>query len=255
MGVLNITDDSFFDKSRFLSKKMLFAKINEILSAGVSILDIGACSTRPDSTPIPLEEELERLERVMPFLKMEFPDVLVSVDTFRADVAKIAVEQWKVDWINDVYAGDVDKNMFSVLAELKIPYVLTHYLQSNSYGIDLVNEIFTFFALKLEQLHSLGVENVILDVGFGFGKDLKQNFQLLSSLESFKKLNCPLLAGLSRKRMVWQTLGITPNEALNGTSVLNTIALLNGANIIRVHDVAEAKQVVDLVCKYKEANE
>lgn len=254
MGVLNITDDSFFDKSRILSKKMLFDKIHEMRSVGVSILDIGACSTRPDSSPVSLEEELRRLESVMPFLREEFPDILVSVDTFRSEVARIAIEDWGVNWINDVYAGDLDPNMFKVVSELKVPYILTHHLKSNLVGIDLVNEIFAFFVSKLEQLRSCGVEEVVLDVGFGFGKDLTQNFQILHFLEEFKKLNCPLLVGLSRKRMVWQTLGITPNEALNGTTVLNTIALLNGANILRVHDVAEARQVVDLVYEYNEAN-
>lgn len=254
MGVLNITDDSFFDKSRILSKKMLFDKIYEMRSVGVSILDIGACSTRPDSSPVSLEEELRRLESVMPFLREEFPDILVSVDTFRSEVARIAIEDWGVNWINDVYAGDLDPNMFKVVSELKVPYILTHHLKSNLVGIDLVNEIFAFFVSKLEQLRSCGVDEVVLDVGFGFGKDLTQNFQILHFLEEFKKLNCPLLVGLSRKRMVWQTLGITPNEALNGTTVLNTIALLNGANILRVHDVAEARQVVDLVYEYNEAN-
>lgn len=254
MGVLNITDDSFFDKSRILSKTMLFDKIHEMRSVGVSILDIGACSTRPNSSPVSLEEELRRLESVMPFLREEFPDILVSVDTFRSEVARIAIEDWGVNWINDVYAGDLDPNMFKVVSELKVPYILTHHLKSNLVGIDLVNEIFAFFVSKLEQLRSCGVEEVVLDVGFGFGKDLTQNFQILHFLEEFKKLNCPLLVGLSRKTMVWQTLGITPNEALNGTTVLNTIALLNGANILRVHDVAEARQVVDLVYEYNEAN-
>lgn len=255
MGVLNITDDSFFDKSRFNSKELIFAKISEMISSGVSILDVGACSTRPDSCAVSSELEIERLSSLLPFIRKEFPNILISVDTFRSEVAKIAVEEWGVDWINDVYGGDMDSKMFQVVSDLKIPYVLTHYLSSNLSGIELVNEIFTYFVAKLEQLRSLGVKEVVLDVGFGFGKNMEQNFQLLSMLEKFKELNFPLLVGLSRKRMVWQTLNITPNEALNGTTVLNTIALLNGANIIRVHDVLEAKQAVDLVCKYKEANQ
>lgn len=252
MGILNVTDDSFFDKSRYLSLKLLIAKAEEMILQGVSILDVGACSTRPDSTPVSTKEELSRLNAVMPTLRKQFPNVKISIDTFRAEVAKIAVNQWGVDCVNDVYGGTKDPLMISLISELKVPYVLTHSFESNLYGKELLNEIFTYFASNLERLYSIGVDNVIVDLGFGFGKDMIQNFQLLSAIDYFKTLNCPILVGLSRKRMVWQTLGISPNDALNGTSVLNTIALLNGADIIRVHDVLEAKQVVDLVSKYKE---
>lgn len=253
MGILNVTPDSFYAASRTpVNDRLLIDRVRRMLLEGASIIDVGACSTRPGSVPIDEKEELFRLHQALSVINEEFPDALLSVDTFRAAAAREAVREHGVAIINDVSAGAIDTRMFETVAELQVPYVLTHNplneeLPSSLHGDDFLRTVFTFFARKISFLQQLGVNDVVLDPGFGFGKTVEQNYLLMRSLADFKMFELPLLVGVSRKSMICKLLGVTPEDALNGTSVLNTFALLNGTHILRVHDVKQAVESIQIV--------
>ncbi|MCU0400062.1 MAG: dihydropteroate synthase [Algoriphagus sp.] len=252
MGILNLTPDSFFEGSRVsLEGKMVLSTAEKMISEGADFLDLGGYSTRPGAMDISTEEEIHRIAPAISLIKREFPEILISVDTFRSEVAKTAVESG-ADLINDISAGNLDSKMLETVAQLGVPYIAMHMrgtpqtMQQETAYQDLVPEILYYFAQKLEQFKKLGIKDVIIDPGFGFAKTREQNFQLLRDLKSFQRLGLPILAGVSRKSMIYKTLQISAYEALNGTTALNMFALLQGANILRVHDVKEAKETVTL---------
>ena len=253
MGVVNVTNDSFYAKSRCHSEGLIEAKVAKHLKEGASIIDIGAYSTKPGCHDIPAELEMEDIAMAMKVIVQEFPDAIVSVDTFRAEVARFAVEECGVAIVNDVSGGTMDPDMLSTVAKLHVPYVLMHIkgtpqtMQDDChYDGDMVDDIIKFFATQVERLKLLGVSDIIIDPGFGFAKDLDQNYLLMHRLDDFKVLELPILVGISRKSMIYKYLGGTPNDALNGTTVLNTIALTKGANILRVHDVKPAMEAIKI---------
>jgi len=257
MGILNITPDSFYDGGRYPTNENAVLQAGRMIREGAAIIDIGAVSTRPDAVEIDEKEEWSRLKNVLPVLRKEFPETIISVDTWRSSVAREAVA-CGADMINDISGGRFDKEMFETIAGLKVAYIMMHTqgtpgtMQQNPHYDDVVSDIFDFFAENLKKLRHLGVtDNIIIDPGFGFGKTVKHNYELLSKISKFKSLGFPLLAGLSRKSMINKILESKPSEALNGTSVLNTIALLNGADILRVHDVKEAVEAIKLVGFYQ----
>ena len=254
MGILNCTPDSFFAGSRKQSEKDIAERAHQIVAEGGSIIDVGAFSTRPGAQEVSEEEEMERLRRALPVVRREQPDVAVSVDTYRPDVARMVVEEYGVDIINDVSEGGktgiVDTPLepsqskvpaiFAMMGRLKVPYILMS-VQGN------LKDMLINFSGEVEQLRAEGCKDIILDPGFGFGKTIEENFKLLEEMDKLQALELPLLVGVSRKRMIHQTLGVTVDEALNGTTIINTAALLKGASILRVHDVKEAVQAVKLV--------
>lgn len=252
MGILNITSDSFFDGGNYLSENQWLEKALEMQTQGADIIDIGACSTRPGAIQVPFEEELERIVKATELIRKNVPNVLVSVDTYRAKIAEAAVKSG-AHIINDISGGTMDSEMFKTIARLKIPYILMHIqgtpqtMQQNPVYDNVVEDVLGFFNKKIAELTSLGVSKVILDPGFGFGKTIAHNYQLMSKLSSFAMLDLPLLVGVSRKSMIYKILNTTPAEALNGTTVLNTIALQKGARILRVHDVKQAKETIELL--------
>lgn len=249
MGILNITDDSFFEGSRVASPAELVSRASAMIDAGAGIIDVGACSTRPGSVPVEEAVELVRLHAALELLDKELPGVVVSVDTFRGAVARECVMNHNVAIINDVSGFEWDKTMFDVVAELRVPYVLTHSLGYAGEEVKYDNfmpQVLKRLAEKLWQLRQAGVPDVIVDPGFGFGKSLEQNYCMLSSLRDFELLDAPLLVGLSRKSMITRLLDVEASGALAATTALNLVALRNGADILRVHDVAEAVQAVKL---------
>lgn len=254
MGILNITADSFFAGSRFIAETEILKQAEKMLSEGATFLDVGGYSSRPGATDISVDEELQRAVSAIKSIIKEFPSALISIDTFRAEVARQAVREG-ASIINDISAGELDQNMFKTVAELKVPYIAMHMrgtpqtMKELTNYSNLIKEVFDYFVVKIDQLKKLGVNDVIIDPGFGFAKTTEQNFELLAHLDHFKYLDTPILAGLSRKSMIWKTLGITADEALNGTTALNMTALLNGANILRVHDVKEAVHVIKLASR------
>lgn len=251
MGIINLTPDSFYDKSRQNSEISALKQAEKMLADGADILDLGAVSTRPGSAEISIDEELNRLLPSLKSIRKSFPESIISVDTWSAEVAKAAINEG-ADIINDISGGTMDTGMFETIAQLKVPYILMHIqgtpqtMQQNPTYNDVVNEVIDFLALRIQKLRLLDVADIIVDPGFGFGKTLEHNFTLLKHLEKFKILDCPILAGISRKSMITKTLNISAEEALNGTTVLNTIALMKGAKILRVHDVKEAVEAVKL---------
>ena len=251
MGILNITPDSFYEGSRMKSKDAILATVQTMLEEGASIIDIGGVSTRPGAATVSLEEELNRVIPAIDRIVDEFPDVIISVDTFRAEVASKAVRAG-ASIVNDVSGGRLDSKMFETIAELDVPYVLMHSrgdsknMQSLTDYKNVVQDVISELSRDLQKLRSLGVKDIIIDPGFGFAKTIDQNYELLNGLEHFKVLACPLLVGVSRKSMIYKRLKINSEEALNGTTVLNTIGVTKGAKILRVHDVKEAMQVVGL---------
>jgi dihydropteroate synthase len=251
MGILNLTPDSFYDGGSFTKPADQLKQAEQMISEGASVIDIGAISTRPGAELPGEKEELERLLPCLTSLSKHFPDILISVDTFRSTVAKAAIGHG-ASMINDVFGGRFDDKMFELVAGQNIPYVMMHMqgapgnMQVNPHYTDLLGEIHAFFRSRLEQMPD-GFTQVILDPGFGFGKTVEHNYRLLRHLDTFTHYGYPLLAGLSRKSMITRLLGVPPQEALNGTSVLNTVALLKGANILRVHDVKEAIEAIRLV--------
>ncbi|CAN5417956.1 dihydropteroate synthase [soil metagenome] len=251
MGILNITPDSFYDGGNIENENDLVNYTGKLIREGVSIIDIGAQSTRPGAELISGKTEWDRLHKPLALLRKTFPEVIFSVDTFHSDVAANAVAEG-ADIINDISGGTMDGKMFETIGRLKIPYVLMHIqgtpqtMQKNPVYIDVVKEVMDFFADRLFRLNAAGVTDIIIDPGFGFGKTIDHNFKLLNNLDLFKIFDRPILAGLSRKSIVNKVIGTKPENALNGTTVLNTIALLKGANILRVHDVKEAIEAIIL---------
>lgn len=257
MGILNVTPDSFYAGSRMETEKDIINRLHQITSEGASILDIGAYSSRPDAEHISTEEEMNRLRTGLDLVRKHQPEAVVSVDTFRADVAKMCVEEFGAAMINDISAGQLDAAMFGTIAQLGVPYIMMHMqgtpqnMQMNPHYDNLLKEVFLYFAERVQKLRDLGAKDIIIDPGFGFGKALEHNYELMNHLDEFQLFELPLLVGISRKSMIYKLLGTTPEEALNGTTVLNTLALMKGANILRVHDVKAAKEAVTLVEKMK----
>ena len=253
MGILNVTPDSFYAGSRTQTEAEIVRRVKQIVSEGAAIIDIGAYSSRPNADNVSAREEMERLRMGLKILFEIQPDAVVSVDTFRADVARMCVEEYGVAIINDIAAGEMDANMFHTVAALNVPYIMMHMqgtpqsMQQHPHYDNLLKKVFLYFARKVQQLRDLGVKDIILDPGFGFGKTMEHNYELLSHLEEFRIFELPLLVGVSRKSMIYRLLDITPQEALNGTTVLDTICLLKGADILRVHDVKEAVETVRIV--------
>ena len=253
MGILNVTPDSFYAGSRMQTEIDITHRIEQIVGEGAGIIDVGAYSSRPNAENVSPAEEMERLRMGLGILRKVQPDAVVSVDTFRADVARMCVEEYGVAIINDIAAGEMDGDMFRTVADLNVPYIMMHMqgtpqnMQQNPHYDNLLKEVFMYFARKVQQLRDLGVKDIILDPGFGFGKTVEHNYELLAHLEEFRIFELPLLAGVSRKSMIYRLVGTTPQEALNGTTVLDTICLLKGADILRVHDVREAVETVKIV--------
>lgn len=252
MGILNITPDSFYEGSRKQSEADILKRVEEIILQGGTIVDIGAQSTRPSSQFLSAQEEVERLSPALSAINIEFPDVILSVDTFYADVARECVQDHGVAIVNDISGGGLDSDMFQTVADLHVPYILMHMRgtpqtmqQLNNYD-DLIQNIAYYFSEKVAHLHQLGVNDIILDPGFGFSKDVSQNYELMRHLDFFENFELPLLVGVSRKSMITKFLEVLSSEALNGTTVLNTYALMSGANILRVHDVKEACEAVKI---------
>jgi dihydropteroate synthase len=255
MGILNITPDSFYSESRKNTKEEIAERVNAILAEGGSMIDVGAYSSRPGADDISEEEEMRRLRGALQILRRIAPEALVSVDTFRADVARMCVGEFGVQIINDISGGESDHRMFETVASLGVPYILMHMkgnpqtMQNEPRYDDLLTEMLQYFGSKVQRLHELGVKDIILDPGFGFAKTLEHNYELMNRLQDLRVLGLPMLVGVSRKSMIYRLLGGTPESALNGTSVLNTLALMKGASILRVHDVKEAVEVVQIVKK------
>jgi dihydropteroate synthase len=255
MGILNITPDSFYQGSRLMDPEGILQSATEMISEGADILDIGAYSSRPGSGGIPAKEEIRRLEMALDVIRKVHPDILLSVDTFRPEIASRVVNDYDVNIINDISGGDMDPGMFDTVADLRVPYVMMHMkgkpsdMQEHAQYEDVVKEIIQYFSGKLRQLNQLGVNDIIIDPGFGFAKTIEHNYQILKHLDAFHVFNQPLMVGISRKSMIYQLLGTHPSEALNGSTVLHTIALIKGANILRVHDVKEASETIKLVRK------
>lgn len=256
MGVINVTPDSFYNNSRQNTIEKAVQKAEQMLQEGATILDIGGQSTQPNSKPITIQEEINRTIPVIENILKKNPEAIISIDTYNAEVANIAVQNG-ASIINDISAGDMDKNMLSTVAALKVPFIAMHIqgtpqtMQQNPQYENVTNDIFNYFIKKIEQCRLAGINDVIIDVGFGFGKTIQHNMQLLKELHVFTMLHKAILLGVSRKSTIYKTLGITPEEALNGTTVLNTIGLLNGATILRVHDVKEAMECIQLLAVYQ----
>jgi dihydropteroate synthase len=251
MGILNLTDDSFFDGGKYSNKEEIIARCKTMLDEGATIIDIGAQSSRPGATQISSKEELKKLIPIIKLLKNNFPNILISVDTFWSNTAKECALVG-TDVINDISAGEMDKEMFPIIAELNIPYIMMHMkgnpqnMQNHPEYNNIVNEVSTYFSNKIEELNILGFNKIIIDPGFGFGKTLEHNYQILNNLDAFKYLKCPILTGTSRKSMIYKLLDTTADNALNGTTITNTMALLKGANILRVHDVKQAIECIKI---------
>ena len=257
MGILNVTPDSFYAGSRSETEKDIVQRLHQIIDEGASIIDIGGYSSRPNAEHISEEEEMNRLRNGLEIIRKHSPNAVVSVDTFRADVAKMCVEEYGVAIINDISAGQMDEQMFPTIAKLGVPYIIMHMkgtpqdMQVSPKYDHFLKEIYYYFSEKVQKLRDLGVKDIIIDPGFGFGKTLEHNYELMNHLEEFNLFELPLLVGVSRKSMIYKLLGTTPEEALNGTTALHTIALLKGANILRVHDVKEAVESIKIVQKMK----
>ncbi|MDD4032259.1 MAG: dihydropteroate synthase [Bacteroidales bacterium] len=253
MGIVNITPDSFFAQSRVTSGKEILNRCEKMLSDGADILDIGACSTRPGADPVSFEEEYRRLSEALKVIRHEYPRVLLSLDTYRSEIVRRMTDEFGIGIINDISGGSLDPDMFSVVAELQVPYVLMHMqgtpktMQASPCYDDVVGEVSLWFARKTAELHALGVSDIILDPGFGFGKSLEHNYTLLAHLNDFSIHDLPVLVGVSRKSMIQKLLGVTADQALNGTSAVHMAALLSGrVNFLRVHDVKEAVECIKI---------
>ena len=256
MGILNTTPDSFFKGNRFVSDKGILKCVEKIVSEGGSLIDIGGYSTRPQADVVTDEEEIRRVSEALEIIMKKFPDVYISVDTFRSTVVREVVRNYKVAMINDIGGGTLDPLMFETIADLKVAYVLMHTrgtpqtMQSKTEYDDLMADVFRFLEKRIAQLRLFGVNDIIIDPGFGFAKTSDQNFELLKKLSYFKELNVPVLAGLSRKSMIYNLLDTDAEGALNGTTAANMLALLGGASILRVHDVKEAFQTIEIYKAY-----
>jgi len=257
MGILNLTDDSFYSASRVGSIDGALRTVEKFLTEGARFIDVGAYSSRPGAADVSQEQEIQRLLPVIEAIKKSFPQALLSVDTFRAKVAEGAIQSG-ADIINDIAGGEMDDAMFDTVARLKVPYIMMHMkgipktMQQHAHYENIVLEIVDYFSAKVTKLRELGVKDIILDPGFGFAKTIEHNYQLMDKLEDLQVFELPLLIGISRKSMIYKLLGTTPSDSLNGTTILNTIALLKGANILRVHDVKEAAECVMLIEKLQQ---
>jgi dihydropteroate synthase len=257
MGILNITPDSFYKGSRYNSDSSILRSASEMLEQGADIIDVGGYSSRPGAEDVSEEEEGRRVLNAVKLISDQFPEAVISVDTFRSEIARAAVEECGAQIINDISGGEGDSSMFGIVAGLKVPYIMMHMqgdprtMQNNPVYDDVVADILRWFGERIYTLRSMGVKDIIIDPGFGFGKTADNNFEMIRRLEEFSVAGLPVLVGISRKSMIWKTLRITADEAMNGTTALNAIALANGADILRVHDVKEAVQTVKLVKKIK----
>lgn len=251
MGILNITPDSFFDGGEHTDEKSVLQKAEEMISDGADFIDVGGYSSRPGAEDVSEEEELNRVLPAIRSIVKRFPESIISIDTFRSEVARLALEEGAM-MVNDISGGTLDSKMFDLVVKYHIPYILMHMkgtpqtMKSKAEYENLIKEMLDYFHPKLHQLHQLGAADIMIDPGFGFAKTIAHNFELLKQLELLKILNKPMVIGLSRKSMIWKTLDTDPENALNGTTVLNTIALLKGASILRIHDVKEAVEAVKL---------
>lgn len=260
MGILNVTPDSFYNGSRYDKKTEIAARVHQIIDEGAKIIDIGGYSSRPGANEVSPEEEYERLALGLSVIRQEKPDAIISVDTFRADIARRCVEDWNIDIINDISGGILDNHMFDTVAELQVPYILMHMrgtpatMQHHTQYGNVTEEVIKELNAKIDTLRQKGVNDIIIDPGFGFSKTVEQNYEMMNHLEYFQSFGMPLLVGISRKSMIYKALGITPETALNGTTVLNTIALMKGAHILRVHDVKEAVEAVKTVTLAKQSS-
>lgn len=252
MGILNITPDSFYDGGKYKDTNSIIKQVKKMLDEGATFIDVGAYSSRPGATHITEEEEINRIVPIVELLIQEFPNILISVDTFRANVAKECINKGACI-INDISGGNADSDMFKTIADLRVPYIMMHMqgtpqnMQNNPTYNNVTQEIILDFAKKTHELKNLGCHDLIIDVGFGFGKTIDHNYELLNNLELFQELDCPILTGVSRKSMLYRILKSTPEHALNATTVANTIALQKGSSILRVHDVKEAVQAVEII--------
>ncbi|MBE6313635.1 MAG: dihydropteroate synthase [Bacteroidales bacterium] len=253
MGIVNVTPDSFYADSRTFDSQSIYNRIADLIEQGADAIDIGGYSSRPGAADVSAQEEYSRLASALEIIRKHFPDTIVSIDTFRADVARKCVLDWQADIINDISGGIADPEMWNTVAELKVPYILMHMrgtpktMQSLCDYSDVTADVIKDLAAKIDKMRQLGIADIIIDPGFGFAKTLEQNYTLMSELQEFKRLNMPLLVGISHKSMIYKALDIKPENALNGTTVLNTIALSKGADILRVHDVREAKEAVKII--------
>lgn len=252
MGILNITDNSFYDGGQYNSEEKILSHTKKMLDEGASIIDLGAQSSKPDSEPISEKEETEKLVSTIHLLKQNFPEIIISIDTYRSKVAEKCINSG-ADIINDISAGEMDEEMFATIAKLKVPYIIMHMkgtpkmMQNNPKYNNVTEEVFSYLEKKVNELKQLGVTDIIIDPGFGFGKTIKHNYQLLNHLEKFTQLGVPLLIGASRKSMIYNILETNAENALNGTTVAHTVALQKGINIIRTHDVKEAMECIKIV--------
>jgi len=259
MGILNVTPDSFYDGGRYTTEAAIISRVAAMKEEGADLIDVGAFSSRPGAEEITHEEEKERLSAALGIIRRELPDVCISVDTFRADIAELAVEVYGAGVINDISAGMMDARMLSTAGKLKVPYIMMHMLgtpgkmPSKPSYTDVTRDLMAYFADRVAAAKLQGIIDIIIDPGFGFGKTVEQNFQLLRELNLFTMMGMPVLAGVSRKSMIYKTLDISKEDALNGTSVLNTLALANGARLLRVHDVKQAVEAVKLFMIYNTA--
>ena len=257
MGILNVTPDSFYSGSRKQTEEEIIDRCKQIMDEGGSIIDLGAYSSRPNAEHISPEEEMSRLKKALQVINQHFPNATLSVDTFRADVAKMCVEEYGVAIINDIAAGMMDDQMFTTVAKLGVPYIMMHMqgtpqnMQVNPHYENILKEVLYYFSEKVQRLRDLGAKDLILDPGFGFGKTVAHNYELMERMNEFAIFELPILVGVSRKSMIYKLLGGGPEDALNGTSILNTIALSKGANILRVHDVKEAVEAVKIFTTLK----
>lgn len=246
MGILNVTPDSFFAESRTSDDEQIAARVKQMMDEGADMIDIGGYSSRPGADDVSPQEEMERLRRGLRIVRKLYPDVPISVDTFRADVARMCIEEEGADLINDIAAGMMDRQMFKTVAHLGVPYIMMHMqgtpetMQLDPHYNNLRREVMLYFAERIDRLCQMGAKDIIIDPGFGFGKTVEHNYELMNHLEDFSVFNLPILVGISRKSMIYKLIGGTPQTSLNGTTVLNTIALTKGAHILRVHDVKQA---------------
>ncbi len=259
MGILNLTPDSFFDGGKYISELSIRERIQQIKHEGADIIDIGAYSSRPGADHISEEEELKRLIPTMELIKRFYPKFIVSIDTFRSGVVEEVTRCYGSVIVNDISGGTMDVNMYNIVSKYNLPYIMMHMqgtpktMQQNPQYYDVTKDVYSFFEERISQLKKMGHNQIIIDPGFGFGKTLEQNYKLLREMDILSKLNLPILVGISRKSMIYKYLNILAEEALNGTTVLNTLALNNGANILRVHDVKECMETINIFSIYKSA--
>ncbi|MBQ7741454.1 MAG: dihydropteroate synthase [Bacteroidaceae bacterium] len=258
MGIINVTPDSFYAESRMAGEDEVAEKVRQMITDGADIIDVGAYSSRPGADEVSAKEEMKRLRLGLEAITKAVPEAALSVDTFRADVAKMCVEEYGVAIVNDISGGQFDPQMFHTVAALHVPYILMHMqgtpqtMQDEPHYDDLMETLILYFSERVNRLHDMGVNDIIIDPGFGFAKTLDHNYQLMAHLEELHELQCPLLVGVSRKSMIYRLLGTTPQEALNGTTALNMLALIHGANILRVHDVRQCVETIKIYNKYKQ---